>query len=215
MLNEAILVTSNYHMDTHALTELLQQLPGVGRKQAERFAVYLVKRGPQFAQSIMQELHVLHTTTKVCSESYALFQSIDPTVTTSPIERDPSRDTRTLMIIEKDLDIPPMESAGYRGKYFVLGGLIPLVPKRSSNLRTSELLARIQRDVANGSLDEIIFGLSWNTESEHTMDELELLLQPHLPSTVVITRLGRGLSTGSELEYADYRTLQYALKKRL
>jgi len=119
-------------------------------------------------------------------------------------------------VLEKEADIDNVERGGFRGLYFVLGGTVPLgeeEPERFIRLR--QLQERILQDGEGNLLKEIILGLSATTEGDHT----RLLLQEVLRTAaeqyhIKITALGRGLSTGSELEYADPDTIASALFAR-
>jgi len=117
------------------------------------------------------------------------------------------------MVVAKDTDLEAMEkSKTYEGKYFVLGGTIALIEKKNGDvLRIKELISRVEKEVKAGTVKEVILALSANPDGEHTADELRTLLTPY---NVAISTLGRGLSTGSELEYADAKTLKNALKNR-
>jgi recombination protein RecR len=113
--------------------------------------------------------------------------------------------------VEKDQDLAALERTGaYRGRYFVLGGTLTLSGKGA--IRERELIERVERRSAQG-LEEIILALSATSEGEHTADHLRERLSP-LREHVKLTILGRGLSTGSELEYADSPTLSSALANR-
>ena len=115
------------------------------------------------------------------------------------------------MVIEKDQDLLAVERANaYRGRYFVLGGVITLSGKGVIRERD---LVRVVEARAKQGLTEIVLALSATSEGEHTADRVRALLQP-LRGSLKISELGRGLATGSELEYADGPTLTSALHNR-
>jgi recombination protein RecR len=115
------------------------------------------------------------------------------------------------MLVEKDQDLAAVERAGaYKGRYFVLGGVITLSGKGS--IRSQELMRAVPLRQARG-LKEVVLALSATSEGEHTADRIRALLAPHRDA-LKITALGRGLSTGAELEYADAETLSGALAHR-
>jgi recombination protein RecR len=121
-----------------------------------------------------------------------------------------------LFVLEKDVDVENVERSNYRGVYFVLGGAIPLgAEEPEKHIRIPELLKRAQAEASEGTLKEIILGLSATTEGDHTRDilaeKLRTLAEVH---AIKISALGRGLSTGSELEYADPDTISNALSSR-
>lgn len=115
------------------------------------------------------------------------------------------------MLVEKDQDLTAFERAhAYKGFYFVLGGIITLSGKGS--IREKELI-RVVEERSKKGLAEIVLALSATSEGEHTADRVRELLQP-LQGRIKITQLGRGLATGSELEYSDAQTLTSALQNR-
>jgi recombination protein RecR len=115
------------------------------------------------------------------------------------------------MLVEKDQDLAALERAGtYRGRYFVLGGVLTLTGKGA--IREKELLKTLEKRIKNG-LQEVVLALSATSEGEHTSDRIRELLA-RFRDTLRISTLGRGLSTGSELEYSDAETLRAALSNR-
>ena len=192
------------------LADLFRQFPGIGPRQAKRFVFFLLSRDKGY----LEELNALITNLKEhivqCKECFRFFQRKNG-ATLCPICADPNRDTSELMVVAKDTDLEAMEKSGtYHGKYFVLGGTLALIEKKNADtLRFKELQARVTKDAKN--LKEIILALSANPDGEHTADELKILLKPF---ALKLSTLGRGLSTGSELEYADKETLKSALQNR-
>lgn len=128
---------------------------------------------------------------------------------------DERRDSTLLAIIANDTDLLALERTHmYRGRYFVLGGLTPLVAEKTDRLRTKELLASIPKRSKAG-LSEIILAFPANPEGDATAVRVNEALSPLAKEhTFKISTLGRGLSTGSELEYADPDTLKSALDNR-
>jgi len=125
--------------------------------------------------------------------------------------QNPKRDPQTICLVENILNILPLEKTGqYHGVYHVLGGLIsPADGIGPENLRLKELIERIKK--SQPPIKEVIFALSPTTEGDTTTLYIEKLLQP---LKIKISRLARGLSTGSDLEYIDEGTLTNALKNR-
>jgi recombination protein RecR len=115
------------------------------------------------------------------------------------------------MLVEKDQDLAAVERAGtYHGRYFVLGGVLTLSGK--GVIREKEL-AKIVEKRLKQDLKEIVLALSATSEGEHTTDRIHELLAPYR-NHLKISELGRGLATGSELEYSDPETLRAALTNR-
>ncbi len=137
---------------------------------------------------------------KQCPECFRFFEGEKCSVCSGL-----NRDKNILMIVEKDVDLENIEKAGvYNGRYFVLGGVMPFTGDKN-NLRFKELFDRAK------NYTEIILALSANVEGENTGRYIEKILEP---LKIKITKLGRGLSTGTELEYSDSETIINALKNR-
>lgn len=129
--------------------------------------------------------------------------------------RDLNRDQTTLMIVARDSDFETIEKCGvYNGLYFILGGTVPILDKDpEKRIRLRALLDRISID---RNLKEIILSLSTTPDGEHTTDIVKDSIS-HIRGNKEIkaTILGRGLSTGAELEYADSETIKRALENRV
>jgi recombination protein RecR len=123
-------------------------------------------------------------------------------------------DRETLMVLEKDSDFESVrKSRVYSGTYFVLGGLVPIIEKHTkSYVRINELLEKIRR---SSTLNEIILAFSLSPQGDHTdfyvRNQIKEIAERN---NIKISSLGRGLSTGTELEYSDNETLKNALKNR-
>jgi recombination protein RecR len=121
-----------------------------------------------------------------------------------------------LTVVERDTDIDAIERSGmYDGLYFVLGGTVPLLDTQDiKKLRGGQLKHLVEARAPQG-LKEIILAFAINPDGENTGRYVETLLRPLIEThTISLTHLGRGLSTGSELEYADPETIKNALKNR-
>ncbi len=208
------------------LTELFERFPGIGPRQARRFVHYLLSERPALRAELADAIRTLGAHTAQCVKCYRWFVKGADVAGLCTICAARPRDRSVLFVVEKDADIDNVERSGFKGLYFVLGGTIPLASEEPEKyIRLRELLSRIEADAAgtgNGgpssvsvALKEVILGLSATTEGDHT----RLLLQEKiLPLAALlnfkITSLGRGLSTGSELEYADPDTIASALSSR-
>jgi len=198
------------------LQQHFMKFPGVGRRQAQRFAYFVATQPTGYRKALVTAMVHAGNNMKECPISHQHFIDDGNTSDLSPIERNPDRATTHLMIVEKDSDIDAVEKSGvYSGTYFVLGGLLPVVSKENEETRITELVELVENRKKEGDLQEIIIALSLNPESEHTRYAIEEALQPAIENSKInISRLGRGLSTGSELEYADSETLKAALESR-
>ena len=123
------------------------------------------------------------------------------------------RDQTRIAVVEKVTDLDAMEKTGaYQGVYHVLGGTInPPEGGLPEKLKIKELVARLEKLKKLTPDIEVILATNPNTYGETTALYLEEELQPH---NVKVTRLARGLASGSSLEYADEITLSHALKHR-
>lgn len=127
-----------------------------------------------------------------------------------------NRNHGRLLVVERDSDITAIERAGvYDGLYFVLGGTVPLLSApENSKLRSGALKATVDTRIQSDQLAEVILGFSINPDGENTARFVESLFKDQITSGLKISHLGRGLSTGSELEYADSETIKNALAGR-
>ena len=117
------------------------------------------------------------------------------------------------MVVEKESDLLSVERSGnYKGLYHVLGGVVSLLDSESTKKLTMlELYTRVSSAKKSDSALEIILATNPTPEGDVTANYIERILEP---LTVAITRLGRGITAGSELEYIDETTMLNALKNR-
>jgi recombination protein RecR len=194
------------------LAELLREFPGIGPRQARRLAFYLVRRDRNWVDSFAKTLLTAKSEVRTCTSCMRLFPATGDAVDCN-ICTNPSRDTAMLLLVEKDVDLENIERTGaYSGLYFVVGGTTSALDKDPArSIRLRELEQRIK----NSDLREVVLALSATTEG----DETATFLRDHIETkvdtkTVTITHLGRGLSTGTELEYVDKDTMRNALSGR-
>ena len=190
------------------LIDQLSQLPDIGPRAATRLAFYLINQEQKDLDELSSLIKELKTKIHLCSQC---FNITDKDNHLCSICQDKKRDKETICLVENVLNIIPLEKIKqYHGLYHVLGGLIsPTDGLGPENLRIKELIARIKK--SQPSIKEIIFALSPTTEGDTTLLYIERLLKP---LEIKTTRLGRGLSMGSDLEYIDENTLTSALLGR-
>jgi recombination protein RecR len=199
------------------LTAAFERFPGIGPRQARRFVHYLLTAPPGVRSDVANLIQRLGADVSQCKKCFRWSIKSEGRGGLCSICGNTHRDATTIFVVEKDANIETVERSGFRGLYFVLGGTVPLAAEEpSQHIRLRELLARVEQDASEAKLQEIILGLSATTEGDHT----RLLLQEKLLPVAQglnfkITSLGRGLSTGSELEYADPDTIQNALNSRV
>ncbi len=186
------------------LIEAFSELPGIGPKTASRLTFYLLRGKSELALSLAKELQNLVEKTRFCSICYNVTEE-DP----CPICSDESRDKKVLCVVAEPLDLLALErTEQYTGSYHVLhGALAPLEGIFAEDLRIKELEARLRK----GGVEEVILATNPTSEGDYTAAYLLTRLKP---LGVRITRLGRGLPMGGDLEYADAVTLTRALEAR-
>jgi recombination protein RecR len=194
------------------LTEIFSRFPGIGPRQAKRFVYFLLQRHNGTTEELIRALDELKLETSQCSRCFRYFPRNHAGSNVCTICTDKTRDQSLLMIVPRDTDLDAVEkSKSFRGIYFVLGGALPILEKEPERrIRINELRARMKAE--GGTFKEIILAMNANSEGENTTDFLKAELAPLTESSFSI--LGRGLSTGAELEYADPETLKNALLHR-
>lgn len=197
------------------LTELLARFPGIGPRQARRIVYYLLTQNQQTLEQLADALRDLKKYTTQCSSCYRYFTHDAKEATLCPICADPNRSSERLMIVEKDVDFENIErSSVFDGKYFILGGTVSLFEKDPGARLHTEKLKRLVSD-RKSDLKEIILALSATPAGDETAIYIaDMLKSATDASAVSVSRFGRGLSTGSELEYSDVETIKNAYKSR-
>ena len=197
----------------HKLENIFAHFPGIGPRQAKRFVYYLLNKSPSYIGEFIRLIEEVKKSTSECIQCHRFFIQGIASVT-CPVCNDPHRDTSTLMIVARDSDFETIEKSGaYRGLYFILGGTIPILDKEpDKRIRLEKLLNYV---TTSKQIREIILSLNTTPDGEHTGTIVkEAITELPRSSSIKITILGRGLSTGAELEYIDGETLRSALKNR-
>ena len=215
----------NFNMDTiEKLTEIFKEFPGIGERQAKRFVYFLMSKNPAYSENLLLLIKDLKKEIAQCKECFRFF--LLPTRQdlvhndVCEICSNENIDSSILMVLEKDSDLESVKkSRTYHGKYFVLGGLVPIVEKNTKNkIRIEELISKIKhspKTVFGEKLKEIILAFSLSPQGDHTDFYIRSQIKDLCESlNIKISSLGRGLSTGTELEYSDNETLKNALKNR-
>ena len=191
------------------LSRALARFPGIGPRQGKRFVYHLLAAPAAERAQLAELIATLDASVRQCPKCLRFYNGTAALVCNYC--SDSGRDDAVLMLVEKDQDLAAVERAGtYRGRYFVLGGVITLSGKGA--IREKELAQTIQERLSSG-LKEVVLALSATSEGEHTADHVRELLAPYR-NDLKISALGRGLATGSELEYSDAETLRAALAGR-
>jgi recombination protein RecR len=202
------------------LVELFSEFPGIGPRQAKRFVYYLLRHSNGFVGELSKNILELKKTITSCSICFQYFQKKSASEHLCSICSGEHRDETQLMIVSHDVDLEHIEKSGvYKGRYFVLGGIVPiLTPKGQERIRSRELVSLVKKQAEKddtNSLKEIILAMNITPEGENTEQYLIQTLTPITTQySIKISHLGRGISTGTEIEYSDKETLKNALQNR-
>lgn len=198
------------------LHDLFKQFPGIGPRQAKRFVYFLLNTSDTYRELLAKEITELASRVTICTSCYRYFDSKGLDNKLCGVCHDDSREHDSLMVVAKDVDLDVIEkSRSYRGYYFVLGSTLSLIERDpETKIRTHELVIAIEQRIKRG-LKEIILALSLNAEGENTREYVENSIGPLVKAHgIKVSILGRGLSTGTELEYSDAETIKNALMGR-
>jgi len=186
------------------LTNSFEKLPGIGRRSAQRLAFYLLRVPQRDLDGFAHSLTNLKKLTKICTICHNLSD-----LEQCSICADPTREVSQVCVVESFQDVLAIEkSASYKGVYHVLHGSIsPL-----NNIGPDELyIESLVKRARSGVIKEVILATNTSLEGEATA----LYIQQALKGVEIqISRIGRGLPTGVEIEYADDQTLMQALMTR-
>jgi recombination protein RecR len=195
------------------LQQLFKRFPGIGERQAMRFAYFIATADEGYVRELTESLNAIRKNVRRCTRCFALSENI--TGGKCPVCNDPIRDKSLLLVVEKDADRDRfIQSRTYTGTYFILGGLAPAIEKdAATHIRLYEL-ARLIETEAKAGLAEVILALSSTPDGERTEALVFNQLEKTAMNEVNVSVLGKGLSTGTEIEYSDAETLANALKSR-
>ena len=186
------------------LVEAFSRLPGIGRKSAQRIALYLLREGKNEAEHLAKAIVEMIEKIGNCSICFNLTEE-DPCLYC----RDPQRDKHVICVVEDPKDLLVIEKTGnYRGQYHVLGGVLsPLDGISAEDLKIKELLARITPEIR-----EVILATNPTVEGEMTA---AYLAQELKSKEIKVTRIARGIPFGGALEFNDAITVAKAMEGRI
>lgn len=195
------------------IIEIFREFPGIGPRQAKRFAYFLFTKEQNYLDNFSSLLKTIKKEVGLCKKCYRFFltygQEKSICQTCSEL-----RDNKILMVVSRDVDFENIEKSKiFDGYYFILGGNIPILEKNpEKRIRQKELLERIEKDM---DIKEIILALDCNPEGENTERYIKNIIDTNIDrDDLKISYLGKGISTGAELEYLDTETIKNALKNR-
>ena len=196
-----------YPKSIQRLIEIFSKFPTVGPRTAARFVFYLMGKSKEEVEELVAAIQDLKKNVKICSLCFKPFEAEGELC---EICKNPMRDKTLLCVVEKETDLMVIEQTKkFNGLYFILGGTVSRFKKKEvEKLRVKELKERVKNQP---EIKEIIIAINPTLEGEATTLYLERILKPYNKK---ITRLGRGLPVGAELEYADEETLGSALESR-
>ena len=203
--------SASYPESVNRLVTEFSRLPGVGRRSAERLAFWVLKAETPEALRLAQAITDVKERVRHCGICWNLTDT-DP----CPICRDERRDASLVLVVEQPRDLINLEQTGmFRGVYHVLmGRLDPLDGVGPDSLTVSQLLQRVRLPARNSrgqAVTEVILGMNPDMEGDTTGLYLAEQLQA---AGVKVTRLARGLPTGSQIEFASRAVLADAIAGR-
>jgi recombination protein RecR len=186
-----------------SVTKELSKLPGIGPRMAQRLTLALLKRDKEEIHALIAALTRLANDVKRCS-TCGNYSDSDPCA----ICTCPTREAAIICVVEQPQDMLALEKTGkYKGKYHILGAaLSPIDGIGPDEIGIPKLLHRLKENVT-----EIILATNPTIEGDATAHYLQEIIKP---LGIRVTRLARGLPSGSDLEYADETTLAMALSSR-
>ena len=192
------------------LSEIFARFPGIGPRQAKRFVYFLLSRNGDYPGELVKAIQNIKKEIIQCGKCMRYYAQNGHESKICSICADDSRDNSMLMVVPRDIDFEAVERSGsYKGYYFILGGVVPILEKApEKRIRIKELEIRISKDK---NIKEIILAMNANIDGENTAEFIKQRCQGF---SLVFSTLGRGLSTGAELEYADSETLKNAFLHR-
>lgn len=183
----------------------IAKLPGIGKKSALRIVYFLLKEDYSSVEALESAISALKNNIEMCPKCRGYKEKTE----NCSICSDPKRDRSTLCIVESTQDMHLIDSsAGFKGSYFVLHGLLsPVKGVNPESLKLEELIRRIEED----NITEVIIATPYTAEGEATASFVISLLEK---TEAKISRIGMGVPIGSELSYIDSETLSRALALR-
>jgi len=199
--------------------DYFSRLPGIGKKTASRLAFSLLQKTPEYQRKFGSVLSNLHDSLGYCSECFHLCEAGEEKC---EICMSSKRDNGIICVVESSLDVLAMEqSHSYFGKYFVLGGVLsPMDGVGPNDIRIQQLENFVIKNIKNpensenSPITEVIFALSSTLEGESTSTYIWQKLENISEFSGKISRIARGIPSGSSLQYIDETTLSKAFEGR-
>lgn len=190
------------------IIEFFSKFQGIGKKTATRMALSLLNKTPEYHNNFSKSISELSKSVSECKKCFHLCNENEELCV---ICKNEFRQKNILCVVESPLDLLAMEKSNtYKGMYFVLGGVIsPMDGIGPDEIRIKKLISHLE----SNEYEEVIFALSSTMEGESTTVYIaDLLTKKSLAKN--ITRIARGISLGSSIQYTDENTLQRAYMGR-
>ena len=193
------------------LMDCFAKYPGVGPRQAQRYALFALKQPENERQDLINALQSLQAV-DLCADCYLPKNSKDATCSICSIE---GRLGNVICVIERETDMMNIEKThSFPGTYIIIGeNISPIKESRMVQERIATLLQRLSK-IPKSRKKEVILALNNTREGNFTTLYIQTILQKQKINNLKITQLGRGLASGNELEYLDKDTLQHAFEGR-
>lgn len=190
------------------LVDRLSKLPSIGPRQATRLAFHLIGRGENSIRSLASDLDDLRKI-KICERCFFVHQNSGSLCN---ICANKNRDQKVIMVVEKETDLLSLEKTDkFNGRYFILGVIHKTgILEEWQKLRLTNLKKFIQKELGSEA-EEIILAFNPTSQGDYNAS---LIVKELKPFAKKISRLGRGLPVGGEIEFADDETLGSALERR-
>jgi recombination protein RecR len=186
---------------------VFRKFPGVGPKQAERFALYVVRASNPEIEDLVEALRAVKASVKYCRECFNYAEG-----DLCPVCADEHRDRSLICVVERPQDLAAIEKAkSFSGVFHVLHGAVsPAAGVTPEHIKLKELVDRVR--ASDGAVKEVILATNPDADGEATAMYLIRLLKPYVQK---ITRIAYGVPLGGDIDYMDEVTLGYALKGRI
>lgn len=199
------------------LVELFKKFPGIGGRQAKRFVSFIMHASPSYRKELIAAITHTHAQVHTCTDCHKRYihQGLINGNPICPTCKKAGRDNNLLLIVAHDADVDVFEhTLSFNGQYYVLGRYIPLFSEKIEEyIHLPSLHARID-GLLTQELQEIIIATNATSDGDYTAKVIREYIQKNYDGRIKVSTLGRGISTGGELEYADQDTLREAMMFR-
>ncbi len=187
------------------LIDALKSLPGVGKKQAERIAHFLIKKDDQYIKEFVGRITQAKQKIKICKicNNYCFGEVCD-------ICSNQDRDTTKLCIVSSQEDLQKVENTNsYSGRYYILNGELDV---KNKTILNQQVVQKLMDLLKKSKIKEVIIATNWTVNGEATAAFVKKII--NTISDVEVFRIALGLPINSALDYADNLTLKYAIKNK-